>query len=187
MFVFAPGNGVHPLCLDGIVYITLPYSQYEMWRQVAVRCDAVYFGPDDAYLSEQEQEQLKEFYHWVVSQGIPVYTDTTRIHPHQTTLAYPEQSYTFMEKMMKGYRTYLDKSLDYSPMNILGTGEIGLVTRTWDKIARLMNLMGFYVTITGMEYDAPHKPKNESIDDTWMDLAVYGINAAVYRAGKWGK
>ena len=59
MFVFAPGNGVHPLCLDGIVYITLPYSQYEMWRQVAVRCDAVYFGPDDAYLSEQNKNNSR--------------------------------------------------------------------------------------------------------------------------------
>jgi hypothetical protein len=69
----------------------------------------------------------------------------------------------------------------------MGTGEIGLVTRLWDKMARLLNLTGFVVEISEAEYVKPKTPKNESIDDTLCDMAVYAIIGQLLRKGVWGK
>lgn len=77
------------------------------------------------------------------------------------------------------------KSADYGPSAIGGMGEIGIVVRLWDKMARLLNLLGFDVTKGRINPGAI--PKNESIDDTLMDLASYAIIMLIYRRGKWGK
>ena len=74
-----------------------------------------------------------------------------------------------------------------SPANILGAGNIGIVTRMWDKVARLMNLTGFKIEISSSKFEAPKKPKNESIADTVKDLAVYAIIYTIYQNGDWGK
>lgn len=106
---------------------------------------------------------------------------------HITEVTRPHQVKAFREVIEKMYQVHLDKNADYSPANILGTGEIGLMTRTWDKIARLMNLMGFKIEIASMRYETPATPKNESIDDSIQDLAVYAIIWQLYRKGVWGK
>ena len=106
---------------------------------------------------------------------------------HPTEIARPEQVEAFREIIEKMYVTHLEKNFDYSPANILGTGEPGLMTRVWDKVARLMNLMGFKIEIASSRYEQPCQPKNESIDDTILDLAVYAIIWQIYRQGKWGK
>ena len=90
-----------------------------------------------------------------------------------------------MEIIQKLYNVHLDKNLDYSPHNITATGEVGLTTRLWDKMARLMNLQGFDIS-TG-KFSGQKEAKNESIDDTLVDLANYAIIALIYRSGKWGK
>lgn len=75
-----------------------------------------------------------------------------------------------------------------SPANILATGEVGLITRLWDKTARLLNLMGFRFMISEAgQYTAPTEPKHESIEDTYMDMAVYAIIGLLLRKGVWGK
>lgn len=106
---------------------------------------------------------------------------------HITERTRPEQTKAFREIMDKMYQVHLDKNADYSPANILGTGEIGLMTSTWDKIARLMNLMGFKIEISSMRFESPTAPKNESIEDSIQDLAVYAIIWQLYRKGVWGK
>jgi hypothetical protein len=85
------------------------------------------------------------------------------------------------------YRTHLDKNVDYSPANILATGSIGLATRIWDKVARFMSLNGFKLNLAKSEFTAPREPKNESIADTLLDLANYGVIGAVLLKEKWGK
>jgi 5'-nucleotidase len=109
------------------------------------------------------------------------------IGTHPTELNRPHQCKAFYELMDKMYQVHLDKNQDYSPANILGTGEIGLCTRTWDKTSRLMNLHGFRIEIENMRFDKPQDPKNESIDDNIQDLAVYAIIWQLYRKGVWGK
>lgn len=108
-------------------------------------------------------------------------------HQHITEMTRPIQTRAFRELLDKMYQVHLDKNADYSPANILGTGEIGLATRVWDKVSRLMNLIGYRIEIASTEYVAPMEPKNESIEDNVMDLAVYAIIWKLLRDGKWGK
>lgn len=59
------------------------------------------------------------------------------------------------------------KHEDYGPKNILNAPfgpERGLVVRLYDKLARLANLL---------ERGVP--PQNESLEDTWSDIANYGV------------
>ncbi len=98
---------------------------------------------------------------------------------------YPQQTEAFEEIIQNMLATYKIKMEDYSPWNMRGTGELGAITRLWDKTARLMNLMGFDIG-TG-KFSALKDPKNESIDDTLLDLANYAIITMILRKGKWGK
>jgi hypothetical protein len=68
------------------------------------------------------------------------------------------------------------KQRDYGPGNILEFGELGILIRATDKQKRLKNLL----------YDNPNEPANESLEDTWVDWANYGIIALMVRRGIWG-
>ena len=61
--------------------------------------------------------------------------------------------------------TVISKQHDYGHDNILAFRERGLVVRLWDKIARLKNLL----------WVNNEKPKHESIEDTFTDIAGYDI------------
>jgi 5'-nucleotidase len=106
---------------------------------------------------------------------------------HPTEQKCPEQATAFREIIEKMYAVHLSKNQDYSPANILGAGQVGLMTRTWDKVSRLMNLTGFKIDVSLRSFEPPCQPKNESVDDNLMDLAVYSIIWQIYRQGKWGK
>lgn len=67
----------------------------------------------------------------------------------------------------------ISKQHDYGPRNITDFGEIGCLIRANDKMARLKNLLK----------DTSSKPKNESIEDSWTDLANYAIIALMLREG----
>jgi nucleoside 2-deoxyribosyltransferase len=170
----------------------LPYSLAEkeceenIWLQgdlvMIARCDAMVIVPDwQGSKGTQGEIEFAE------ARGIPIYYYPDVPKPHPTEVKSPIQSRGFIDIIMKMYRVHLNKNADYSPANILGTGEIGLATRLWDKVTRLMNLTGFRIDIQGSIYDQPKTPKQESIDDTYMDLSVYGIIGMLYRSGRWGK
>ena len=106
---------------------------------------------------------------------------------HFTEERCPEQVREFRKMIEEMYKVHLDKNADYSTANILGTGEIGVVVRLWDKMCRLMSLYGFRVKVSGVEFTPPREPKNESIDDTLLDAANYSIIMRILRKGKWGK
>jgi|WetSurMetagenome_2_1015567.scaffolds.fasta_scaffold00049_13 hypothetical protein len=118
---------------------------------------------------------------------IPVYEyPSVPESKHLTEIRSPNQAQAFRELLGKMYRVHLQKNADYSPANIAGTGEVGLATRMWDKMARLMNLSGFNLEVKLLNFSQPKEPKNESIEDTLMDMAVYALINLLYRAGKWG-
>jgi hypothetical protein len=136
---------------------------------------------------------------WTGSQGATIekeYADSLKIpvwfYPdipelHITEIRSPEQAQGFREIIGRMYRVHLDKNADYSPANIAGPGELGLATRIWDKCTRMMNLLGFKIDVTRSEHvDVAKIPKNEPLEDTYMDLAVYGIIGLLFRQGKWG-
>lgn len=65
------------------------------------------------------------------------------------------------------------KHVDYGPGNISSFGEFGVMVRLSDKIERLKNL-------SRME-----NPKNESVEDTYQDIANYAIIALMLRRKLW--
>ena len=67
----------------------------------------------------------------------------------------------------------INKQHDYGHDNILAFREKGLVVRLWDKVARLKNLM----------WKNDYEPKNESVIDTFIDIAGYGIIAVMLSKG----
>jgi hypothetical protein len=71
----------------------------------------------------------------------------------------------------------LKKHKDYGPKNISGSpgGAInGLRVRMHDKLARINNL-----------YDSGATPENESLRDSFIDMANYAIIAMLVLDGKW--
>jgi hypothetical protein len=66
----------------------------------------------------------------------------------------------------------ISKQRDYGHGNILAFGEFGVLVRANDKMERMKNLQ-----------KAQGEPSNESIDDTWIDLAGYSIIALMLRKG----
>jgi Nucleotide modification associated domain 1 len=73
------------------------------------------------------------------------------------------------------------KQIDYGPYNIWhapGGATNGLMVRMSDKIERLKNL------IYSPKSD---KPKNESLEDSLVDLANYAVIALMVQRGVWAK
>ena len=68
------------------------------------------------------------------------------------------------------------KQKDYGPNNIGLFQDTGIMTRLTDKFMRLHAL-----------YSSGDEPKNESIEDTWIDIADYAIIALMCRRGYWPK
>lgn len=71
-------------------------------------------------------------------------------------------------------RVFDYKQGKYGPGNIAEFAEVGVMIRSTDKIKRLINLWR-----TGQE------PTDESKEDSWGDLANYGLIALMCRYGWW--
>ena len=103
-------------------------------------------------------------------------------------IRYPQTLKEFKTIQKEMLYLFCEKQLDYGPTNIgMGKSKIktnkdlrlslmGLVTRLNDKISRFLNLT--------MQ---DRKPKNESIDDTLIDIANYAVMALIVRSKLWGK
>lgn len=65
----------------------------------------------------------------------------------------------------------IKKQRDYGHENINAFGELGILVRANDKIARLRNLY------------KKESVENESTEDSWLDLAGYAILALMVRRG----
>ena len=101
---------------------------------------------------------------------------------------YPETTKEFKKILNEQYELFVKKQLNYGPDNIsVGTklsnpDEIrvsltGIWFRANDKIQRLKQLVLLNKTdLVG-----------ESIQDSFVDLSVYGIIAQIVSRGKWGK
>lgn len=72
------------------------------------------------------------------------------------------------------------KQLDYGPSNIAHFGELGVIVRVNDKWERMKTL-----TKPLFEGRSADGPKNESLNDTWQDIANYAKIALMLRKGVW--
>jgi hypothetical protein len=73
----------------------------------------------------------------------------------------------------------IKKHKDYGPKNISNSpygATNGLIVRMWDKIARIVNL-----TKDGKNVTA----ENEPLEDSFKDIANYGIIGLLVLRGKW--
>lgn len=102
---------------------------------------------------------------------------------------YPELSNEFQKIQEEMYEMFARKHLDYGLNNIALGGDIvnnsddkkfsltGLAIRLTDKISRLRNLM-----VNGKNY-----VQGESMEDTFIDIANYGIIGLLVGRNKWKK
>lgn len=67
---------------------------------------------------------------------------------------------------------FVKKHKDYGKGNILDTGDLGIAFRINDKLNRLKNLLS-----------NKQRPTNESMEETWIDIAVYSVIAIMYLRG----
>lgn len=65
-------------------------------------------------------------------------------------------------------KMFLKKHSDYGKGNVLAVKELGIALRITEKVERIKNLM---LTKQG------DSPANESLEETWIDIAVYAILA----------
>lgn len=70
------------------------------------------------------------------------------------------------------FKTFVRKHKDYGKGNILDTGDLGITFRVNDKLNRLKNLL-----------TNKKRPLNESMEETWIDIAVYSVIAVMYLRG----
>lgn len=91
----------------------------------------------------------------------------------------PDSPRTFEEsldaKLQECREVMIRKQMDYGPGNIALWEELGVAVRLTDKVERLRNL-----------FRSGRKPKNESIRDTFLDIANYGIIGLLLLDGQWG-
>ena len=67
-----------------------------------------------------------------------------------------------------------EKNRDYGPGNISAFGERGVIVRANDKIERLKTLVW-----------GERSPEHEKVEDTWLDLANYGVIGLMCHRGIW--
>ena len=76
------------------------------------------------------------------------------------------------------------KQQDYGSGNIAEFGEIGVLVRASDKVKRLQNLWKRGLVGAGLA-GGSQQPQNESVADSWQDLANYGLIGQMVHHGLW--
>lgn len=74
--------------------------------------------------------------------------------------------------------TMIKRQQKYGSGNINQFGEMGVVVRLGDKFNRLKTRY--------MDHETPPEFDDESVDDTWVDVANYAIIALMIRKKIWG-
>jgi len=78
-------------------------------------------------------------------------------------------------KLAECREVMIRKQLDYGPHNISLRGPLGVVVRLTDKVERAWNLL-----------TSGRPPENESLYDTAVDIANYGLILMLLLSGEWG-
>lgn len=92
---------------------------------------------------------------------------------------YPEQVAEFDRICDEMLTLHLRKSADYGAEPIAETGLEGVLVRMTDKLHRARRLSSAWAEGAAVS--------DETIEDTFIDLASYAVIAVVLLRGKWGK
>ena len=97
-----------------------------------------------------------------------------RAEIHRTLECTEDHTFEIIEIMLSDIQLFDQKQRDYGKLNIAKFGQIGVLVRASDKIERLTTLI-----------QSGKLPSNESVEDSWQDLSVYGAIARVINKGSW--
>ena len=133
--------------------------------------------PKDKTMGDKLKDKLDEFADDEVNQTITIFETE-----------YPELSEEFKLIQSEMYEMFARKHMDYGLNNIALGGDLkneadkkfsltGLAIRLTDKISRLKNLL-----TNGKNY-----VKGEAMEDTFLDIANYGIIGLLVGRDKWKK
>ena len=78
----------------------------------------------------------------------------------------------FEEVSQEMLEMFKKKHKDYGKGNILDMGELGIAFRISEKFNRIKHLL-----MQGK------KPENESVEESWVDIAVYAVIAVLLKRG----
>lgn len=113
--------------------------------------------------------------------GGKTFAEWAEVHLVQDVLADGRSGDVQLEKrllraMVECYRLFQERHAKYGRANIARSGERGVVVRVGDKLSRLENLV-----LNGAGGEA----SDESVEDTWMDVANYGLIGLLVRRDEW--
>ena len=77
------------------------------------------------------------------------------------------------------------KQQDYGSGNISATKELGVAVRLQDKVSRLLNLLEKKMKAQGHADTLIAEINHESLDDTYLDIANYGLIGVLLRRRLW--
>ena len=83
-----------------------------------------------------------------------------------------EREWAYVAKEI--FEVFKSKQRDYGPNNIALLQDGGILVRMTDKFMRLDTL-----------YRSGENPNNESVEDTWTDIADYAVIALMCLRGHW--
>ena len=100
--------------------------------------------------------------------------DRLRANIHKFLECTEDCTFEIIDIFLDDIKLFDQKQRDYGRLNIAKFGQIGVLVRASDKIERLTNLI-----------QSARVPSNESVEDSWQDLSVYGAIARVINKGSW--
>ena len=84
----------------------------------------------------------------------------------------------FLRLALENVKLFDSKQQDYGSDNITLNGELGIMVRCTDKVSRMRNML--FKQLKGED-----KVNHESLEDTYRDLANYGIIGTMLNKGTW--
>ena len=101
---------------------------------------------------------------------------------------YPHTMSIFKQIQEDQHTLFAYKQDDYGPGNIAMNGNfmlslLALGVRMNDKTQRILHILNNKMLTDGDIHDV----NNESLEDSFQDLSVYGVIAQIVLAHKWGK
>ena len=100
--------------------------------------------------------------------------DRLRASIHKFLDCTEDHTFEIIDILLDDIKLFDQKQRDYGKLNISKFGQIGVLVRASDKIERLTNLI-----------QSARLPTNESVQDSWQDLSIYGAIARVVNKGSW--
>lgn len=89
-----------------------------------------------------------------------------------------EMGVEFLRIVLDNAKLFDSKQVDYGSQNVSLNGELGVMVRCTDKISRMRNIL-----LKKLKGDT--EINHESLEDTYRDLANYGVIGLMVNKGIW--